>query len=178
MLERDAAGDLDVAVIGSYGEVPTLPAWLTATRLLRDPLALCLPSDHRMAATPVVSGPRLHRELWAVHARATRLTPLVVEFVDVVAAQVCGELTDRWADAPLAEVVAPSREVSPQVRREAASRPRTVWSTGLLLVRDVPAGTSLLTTTRATRWPSRASTTCSISELPSSVTGSKTKVQA
>jgi len=49
--------------------------------------------------------PRLHRELWAVHTRDTRLTPLVVEFVQLVG-QVCGELTDRWAGAPLSEVVA------------------------------------------------------------------------
>lgn len=183
LLQRVAAGELDVAVIGSYGETPTLPAWLTATRLFHDPLVLCLPSDHRLAQTPadqrvrmsqlrgdrwivilagqaardqfdaaaasagvepsiqfetesydvaqalVATGlgvavisqmaartmpgtthrelerPRLHRELWAVHSRDTRLTPLVVEFVDLVG-QVCGELTDRWGGAPLADVVA------------------------------------------------------------------------
>jgi DNA-binding transcriptional LysR family regulator len=181
--ERVAAGEIDVAVVGTYGVDPPLPSWLTATRLLRDPLVLCLPSDHRLAATPpaqrirmsqlrtdrwiailageaaraqfdaaaasagveptiafetesydvaqalVATGlgvavisqmaarvmpgtthrelerPRLHRELWAVHARDTRLTPLVDEFVELVG-RVCAELTDRWAGAPLAEVVA------------------------------------------------------------------------
>ena len=49
--------------------------------------------------------PRLHRELWAVHARDTRLTPLVDDFVELVA-QVCAELSHRWTGAPLAEVVA------------------------------------------------------------------------
>ena len=50
--ERVAAGEIDVAVVGTYGEDPPLPSWLTGTRLFRDPLILCLPSDHRLAATP------------------------------------------------------------------------------------------------------------------------------
>jgi len=49
--------------------------------------------------------PRLHRELWAVQAHDTRMTPLVDEFVELVG-QVCAELTDRWAEGPLGAVVA------------------------------------------------------------------------
>jgi DNA-binding transcriptional LysR family regulator len=181
--ERVAAGEVDVAVVGTYGEDPPLPSWLIATRLFRDPLVLCLPSDHRLAATPptrrirmsqlradrwiailageaaraqfdaaaasagieptiqfetqsydvaqalVATGlgvavisqmaarampgtthrelerPRLFRELWAVHARDTRLTPLVDEFVELVG-QVCAELTDRLTEGPLGAVIA------------------------------------------------------------------------
>jgi DNA-binding transcriptional LysR family regulator len=177
-----AAGEVDVAVVGTYGEEPPLPGWLVATPLFRDPLVLCLPSDHRLAATPpsrrvrlaqlrderwiailageaaraqfdaaaagagiepsisfetesydvaqalVATGlgvavisqmaartvpgvthrelerPRLHRELWAVHARDTRLTPLAPEFVTLVR-RVCDDLTDRWAGTPLDDVV-------------------------------------------------------------------------
>lgn len=179
---RVAAGEIDVAVVGTYGDAPVLPAWLTSTRLFRDPLVLCLPSDHRLAGSSpsqrirlsrlrtdrwiailggeaaraqfdaaaasagiepsiqfetesydvaqalVATGlgvavisqmaarampgithreldrPRLHRELWAVHARDTRLTPLVDDFVELVR-QVCDELTERWGGAPLADVV-------------------------------------------------------------------------
>ena len=39
--------------------------------------------------------PRLHRRLWAVHARDTRLTPLVDELVELLR-EVCGELHDEW----------------------------------------------------------------------------------
>jgi len=170
---RVADGALDLAVVGTYDEqVPDLPAWLTATRLLTDPMVVCLPEEHRLArrgvervrlaqlrgepwvairagdaareqfdrvsrehdlaprvqfqtesydvaqamvgtglgvavlarlATRPTPGavhrelerPRLHRRLWAVHARDTRLTPLVVELVDLLQ-DVCRDLQQEW----------------------------------------------------------------------------------
>ena len=39
--------------------------------------------------------PRLHRRLWALHARDTRLTPLVDELVELLR-DVCGDLQQEW----------------------------------------------------------------------------------
>ncbi len=173
LTRRVAEGDLDLGVVGTYDEqVPELPGWLTATRLLTDPMVVCLPEEHRLArrgvervrlaqlrgepwvaikageaareqfdrvsrehelaprvqfqtesydvaqamvgtglgvavlarlATRPTPGavhrelerPRLHRRLWAVHAKDTRLTPLVDELVELLR-EVCGELHDEW----------------------------------------------------------------------------------
>ena len=170
---RVADGALDLAVVGTYDEqVPELPGWLTATRLLTDPMVVCLPEEHRLArkgvervrlaqlrgepwvaikageaareqfdrvsrehdlaprvqfqtesydvaqamvgtglgvavlarlATRPTPGavhrelerPRLHRRLWALHARDTRLTPLVDELVELLR-DVCGDLQQEW----------------------------------------------------------------------------------
>jgi DNA-binding transcriptional LysR family regulator len=170
---RVADGNLDLAVVGTYDEqVPELPGWLAATRLLTDPMVVCLPEEHRLAQRDVervrlaqlrgepwvairagdaareqfdrvsreldlaprvqfqtesydvaqamvgtglgvavlarlaarptpgavhreLERPRLHRRLWAVHARDTRLTPLVDELVELLR-EVCGELHEEW----------------------------------------------------------------------------------
>ena len=170
---RVADGALDLAIVGTYDEqTPELPAWLTATRLLTDPMVVCLPEEHRLARRGVervrlaqlrgepwvaimageaareqfdrvsrehdlaprvqfqtesydvaqamvgtglgvavlarlgarptpgavhreLERPRLHRRLWAVHTRDTRLTPLVDELVGLLR-EVCGDLQQEW----------------------------------------------------------------------------------
>ena len=47
--ERVAAGVLDVAVVATYDNAPDWPGWLEAVPLLRDPLIVCLPVEHRLA---------------------------------------------------------------------------------------------------------------------------------
>jgi DNA-binding transcriptional LysR family regulator len=44
-----ASGDLDVAVVATYDNEPDWPAWLTAVPLLKDPLVVALPVEHRLA---------------------------------------------------------------------------------------------------------------------------------
>ena len=43
------SGRLDVAVVATYDDGPAWPDWLRATRLLVDPLLVCLPAEHRLA---------------------------------------------------------------------------------------------------------------------------------
>ena len=173
LTRRVAEGDIDLAVVGTYDEqVPEIPGWLTATRLLTDPMVVCLPEEHRLARSgsrrvrlaqlrgepwvAILAGeaareqfdrvslehelgprvqfqtesydvaqamvgtglgvtvlsrlaarptpgavhrelerPRLHRRLWAVHARDTRLTPLVDELVELLH-DVCTTLREEW----------------------------------------------------------------------------------
>jgi len=61
----------------------------------------------RLAARPTpgavhreLERPRLHRRLWAVHARDTRLTPLVDELVGLLT-EVCAELQEEWRSRPV-----------------------------------------------------------------------------
>ena len=44
-----ADGDLDLAVVATYGNDPDWPTWLAAVPLLRDPLLVCLPVEHPLA---------------------------------------------------------------------------------------------------------------------------------
>lgn len=50
--QRVTDGELDVAVVGTYVTEPEVPPWLVATPLLDDPMLVCLPREHRLAATP------------------------------------------------------------------------------------------------------------------------------
>lgn len=47
--EMLTSGRLDVAVVATYDDEPAWPDWLRATRLLVDPLLVCLPAEHRLA---------------------------------------------------------------------------------------------------------------------------------
>lgn len=48
---RVSDGALDVAVLGTYVDDPDLPPWLVGVPLLDDPMVVCLPREHRLAAS-------------------------------------------------------------------------------------------------------------------------------
>ncbi|MCO8270205.1 LysR substrate-binding domain-containing protein [Actinoplanes sp. TRM 88003] len=61
-----AEGELDVAVIATYGEPPAGPAGVRRQPLLTDPMVLCLPDDHRLARRRRLRLADLADEPWIV----------------------------------------------------------------------------------------------------------------
>ena len=64
LIERLAAGELDIAIVANADRVPELPGELVLEHLMDDPLHLALPQDHPLAGADEVRMADLADEVW------------------------------------------------------------------------------------------------------------------
>ncbi len=66
LIERLAAGELDIAIVANADRLPELPGELVLEHLMDDPLHLALPRDHPLATADEVRLADLADEVWIV----------------------------------------------------------------------------------------------------------------